>query len=76
MRETSCLPAAPRGDAFLDVGWQLPEVMPKLYDRSGDGMQIPNVDVILPRPGLDQISNKFRALSMVLATVIFIHCHF
>lgn len=35
VREAARLPAGPRGDAFLDVVWQLSEVMPELRDCSG-----------------------------------------
>src|SRR4051812_47330367 len=69
MLEAARLPTDPRGDAFLDVVRQLLKVMPKLHDRSGYHVPVAAVAGVLSHEALNQLSDEFRALPMVLRTV-------
>ena len=62
-------PTIPRGDALFDVPRQISEIVPKLHDGSGWTLLVPIVDWKLTFGLLDESSDEFRALSMMLWTV-------
>jgi hypothetical protein len=72
MREAARLLAVPRGDASLDVVWQLSEVMPELHDLSGWRRAAMIADRALTWGALNQLSDEFWALPVVFSTIWFL----
>jgi hypothetical protein len=72
MLEAVRLPNGPRVNTLLDVARQLPKIMPKLHYRLEYRLPVMIVDGILTKGTLDQFSDEFRALSVVVWTVGFL----
>jgi hypothetical protein len=71
MCEAAARPTGPRGDALFDILRQVSQIVPKLHDSSGRALLVPIIDWKLTYRVLDQPSDEFRALSVVLRTI----CH-
>ena len=69
MRKALLLPTGPRSDALLDVYRKISQVMPKLNNRSGRALCVSIVHGVLIALALNQLSDEFRALSMVPGAV-------
>jgi len=53
MLEAPPLPNNPRPNTFLDIGRQLPKIMPKLHDRFGSWRHVEIADTTLTYRTLD-----------------------
>jgi hypothetical protein len=69
MFEAGRRPTTPRGNALFDVLRQFSQIVPKLHDSSGRTLLVPIVDRKLTFGLLDESSDEFRALSIMLATI-------